>query len=163
MHDGCRTVRSIGDDSHGLGYERVDADPNASVLLATMDATGGWSATLRLRASEAEQLGLTTGQRLLDVGCGLGDAGLALAIGLGEDGELVGIDASGQMIAAARSRASGVPCPVRFSVGDAHTLEEPDNSFDAVRSERTLRSGFAIRKPRWRRWHVRRVPAVCCH
>lgn len=94
-----------------------------------MDATAGWSAIVRLRAWEVEQLGLTTGQRLLDVGCGLGDAGLALATGLGEDGELVGSDASGQMIAAARSRASGVSCPVRFSVGDAQALEEPDNSF----------------------------------
>jgi len=103
-----------------------------------MDATAGWSATVRLRAWEVEQLGLTTGQRLLDVGCGLGDAGLALATGLGDDGELVGIDASGQMIAAARSRAWGVPCPVRFTVGDAHALGEPDNGFDAVRSERTL-------------------------
>jgi SAM-dependent methyltransferase len=111
-----------------------------------MDATASWSATITLRAWEAEQLALTTGLRLLDVGCGLGEAGLALAAGLGEDGELVGIDASNQMIAAAaaaaaaraRSRVTGVMCPVRFSVGDAHALDEPDNSFDAVRSERTL-------------------------
>jgi SAM-dependent methyltransferase len=128
----------VGDDTHRLGYQRVDADPNAAVLLATMDATAGWSATLRLRAWEVQQLGLSAGQRLLDVGSGLGDAGLTLASGLGEDGELVGIDASAQMIAAARQRASGVRCRVRFSVGDAHTLEEPDNSFDAVRCERTL-------------------------
>ena len=32
------------DDTHGLGYVRVDADPNVSVLLATMDATAGWEA-----------------------------------------------------------------------------------------------------------------------
>src|SRR4051794_23210768 len=103
-----------------------------------MDATATWSATVRLRAWEAEHLGLSAGQRLLDVGCGLGDAGLTLATGVGEDGELVGIDASAQMIAAAQQRAAGVRCRVRFSVGDAHVLEEPDNSFDAVRCERTL-------------------------
>jgi len=128
----------VGDDTHQLGYERVDADPNAAVLLATMDATAGWSATIGLRAWEAQQLPLAAGQRLLDVGCGLGDAALTLATHLGEHGELVGIDASGQMIAAARQRAAGVRCRMRFSVGDAHRLEEPDNSFDAVRSERTL-------------------------
>ena len=48
---------------------------------------------------------LTPGQRLLDVGCGLGDAALALADDLGSDGEIVGIDASAEMIAGARSWA----------------------------------------------------------
>lgn len=31
-------------DTHRLGYRRIDDDPNVSVLLATMDATGGWDA-----------------------------------------------------------------------------------------------------------------------
>ncbi len=126
------------EETHGLGYKRVDADPNASVLLATMDATAGWPATLQLRAWEHEQLGLLRGQRLLDVGCGLGDAGLALARDLGDEGELVGVDVSSQMIAAAQSRAAGARCRVQFAVGDAGALEEPDDSFDAVRCERTL-------------------------
>ena len=60
-------------DTHGLGYGRVDDDPNAAVLLDAMDATGRWAATRRLRAWEREQLRLTPGERLLDVGCGLGD------------------------------------------------------------------------------------------
>ena len=93
-----------GDETHALGYERVDDDPNVSVLLETMEATGRWEATLQLRAWEREQLNLTPGQRLLDVGCGLGDAALALADDLGSDGEIVGIDASAEMIAGARSR-----------------------------------------------------------
>jgi hypothetical protein len=47
------------DETHALGYERVDDDPNVSVLLETMEATGRWEATLRLRAWEREQLNLT--------------------------------------------------------------------------------------------------------
>lgn len=128
----------MGDRTHDLGYDDVDADPNAAGLLANMDATGHWSSTVRLRAWEAEQLSLSSGQRLLDVGCGLGDACLALASSLGEDGEVAGIDASRQMITAASARATALSCRVRFSVGDAHALDEPDDSFDAVRSERTL-------------------------
>ncbi len=126
------------DETHALGYERVDHDPNVSVLLETMEATGLWEATLRLRAWEREQLNLTPGRRLLDVGCGLGDAGLALADDLGRDGEIVGIDASAEMIAGARSRARPARCRVRFTIGDALELAEPDSSFDAARSERTL-------------------------
>lgn len=132
-------MRAVASEAtHGLGYERVDADPNAPILLATMDATAGWSATVQLRAWEHDQLGLVPRQRLLDVGCGLGDAGLALARDLGNEGELIGVDVSSQMIAAARSRAPGARCRVRFSVGDAGALDEPDDSFDAVRCERTL-------------------------
>ena len=126
------------EDSHGLGYQRVDDDPNVDVLLATMDGTAGWDATLRLRAWERAHLGLARGERLLDVGCGLGEAALALAQDLGDGGEVVGIDVSEQMLRVARSNALGARCRVRFTVGDACSLDEPDDSFDAARSERTL-------------------------
>ena len=42
------------------------------------------------------------------------------------------------MLSVARERATGAVCPARFSVGDAVALDEPDRSFDAARSERTL-------------------------
>ena len=93
------------EDRHRLGYQRVDDDPNVDVLLATMDETAGWDATLRLRSWERAQLELGPGQRLLDVGCGLGEAALALAPDLGDSGEIVGIDASERMLRVARSSA----------------------------------------------------------
>lgn len=126
------------EDTHRLGYRRVDDDPHADVLIATMDGTARWDATLRLRSWERAHLGLTPGQRLLDVGCGLGEAALALAEDLGGDGELVGVDSSERMLQVARSNAAAAGCRVRFTVGDARSLDEPDGSFDAARSERTL-------------------------
>ncbi|MFP5488228.1 MAG: methyltransferase domain-containing protein [Acidimicrobiia bacterium] len=129
----------MGDDGqYGLGYGAVDDDANVSVLLSAMDATAGWEATRRLRAWEREQLGLTPGQRLLDLGCGLGDAALALGTDLGASGEIVGIDASAAMVAAARARARDAVCRTRFEVGDAAALDEPADSCDVVRCERTL-------------------------
>ena len=44
------------DETHALGYERVDDDPNVSILLGTMEGTGRWEATLRLRAWERKRL-----------------------------------------------------------------------------------------------------------
>jgi SAM-dependent methyltransferase len=126
------------EDTHGLGYQRVDDDPNVAVLLATMDGTAGWDATRRLRSWERDQLGLAPGQGLLDVGCGLGEAALVLAEDVGEHGAVVGIDVSEQMLRAARINARSARCRVRFAVGDASSLDEPDDSFDAARSERTL-------------------------
>jgi SAM-dependent methyltransferase len=126
------------DDTHGLGYQAVDEDPNVAVLVAAMEGTAGWDATRRLRAWERNRLALTIGQRLLDVGCGLGEAALALAEDLGDHGEVVGIDKSEQMLRVARSNARSARCAVRFALGDACSLDEPDNSFDVARSERTL-------------------------
>ena len=126
------------EDTHGLGYHRVDDDPNVDVLLATMDGTAGWDATLRLRSWERAHLGLAHGERLLDVGCGLGEAALGLAQDLGDGGEVVGVDVSERMLRVARSNAGAARCRVRFTVGDACSLDEPDDSFDAARSERTL-------------------------
>jgi hypothetical protein len=51
------------EETHGLGYERVDEDPNVEVLLATMDTTARWESTRRLRAGERQRLGLEHGQR----------------------------------------------------------------------------------------------------
>jgi len=125
-------------DAWGLGYDRVDDDENVPFLIATMEATSTWDSIRGLRGWERTHLGLRTGERLLDVGCGLGDAALTLAADLGATGEVVGIDASSAMLGVARARAGEAPCRVRFSVGNAMALDEPARSFDAVRSERTL-------------------------
>lgn len=125
-------------DRHRLGYQQVDRDPNVVALLATMEETARWDATVRLRSWEQRRLRLAHGERLLDVGCGLGEAALALAQDLGESGEVVGVDISESMLRVARSNAGSVGCRVRFTVGDACSLDEPDGAFDVARSERTL-------------------------
>lgn len=103
-----------------------------------MDATARWQATRHLRAWERRQLKLEEGQRLLDVGCGLGEAALTLAEDLGDTGEVVGVDISAEMLCVARSQTDASRGRVRFSVGDACALDEPNDYFDIVRSERTL-------------------------
>src|SRR4026207_413154 len=103
-----------------------------------MDEPGGWEAALRLRSWERAHLALAPGERLLDGGCGLGEAALGLALDLGEDGEVVGVDASENMLCVARSNAEAARCRVRFSIGDARSLAGADGYFDAARSERTL-------------------------
>ena len=107
--------------------------------LSTMDATAAWendAAAARLGAAAAEPRALVSG--FWNVGCGLGDAALALGAVLGTEGEVVGVDASAEMIAGAWSRARIARCRVRFAVGNALALDEPDDCFDVVRSERTL-------------------------
>jgi SAM-dependent methyltransferase len=116
----------------------VDDDPHLRVLVDNMDATARWEATTDLRTWEREQLRLLAGERLLDVGCGLGDAASVLAQDLGTAGEVVGIDASSSMLEVARARWDPAVCPADFAVGDALALGQPDRCFDVARSERML-------------------------
>jgi SAM-dependent methyltransferase len=125
-------------DPHGLGYGQVDHDQNVSFHVATMEMTSRWESIRSLRAWERAELRLRPGERLLDVGCGLGDTTLALADAVAPGGEVVGVDASRAMLAEARRRARDRADSVRFTVGDATRLDEPDASFDVVRCERTL-------------------------
>ena len=87
------------------GFTAVDAQPDATPLIAAMDATATFPAVRQLRAHERERLALRPGDRLLDVGCGLGDVAMALAPEVAPGGEVVGVDASEAMLDVARRRA----------------------------------------------------------
>jgi SAM-dependent methyltransferase len=125
-------------DAVDLGYARVDAQPDPGAMVAGMEAIARWPAVQRLRRWERGHLALQPGDRLLDIGCGTADVTYALAADVAPGGEVVGIDASEAMIAAARRRAPSAPAPVRLVLGDARDLDEPDGSFAAVRAERVL-------------------------
>jgi ubiquinone/menaquinone biosynthesis C-methylase UbiE len=59
------------------------------------------------------------GQRVLDIGCGFGDTSQRIAALVGEDGEVVGVDAAARFIETARREASEVGTQnVRFEVAD---------------------------------------------
>ena len=68
------------------------------------------------------------GRAVLDFGCGIGRAAIALAP---HAGRVVGIDISGGMIAQARERAAGL-ANASFEVNDGSALPLPDAAFDLV-------------------------------
>lgn len=71
-------------------------------------------------------------RRVLDVGCGTGSTTLAVAGRLGAQGECLGVDISGPMIACARSRASQAEGRVRFVEGDAQSYAFSPDAFDLI-------------------------------
>ena len=79
------------------------------------------------------------GDRVLDVGCGLGQEALRLAQRTGSQGHVTGIDANPAMIAEARRRSEDGDLPVTFEIGDAQSIALPDGTFDICRTERVLR------------------------
>src|SRR6185369_13933642 len=78
-------------------------------------------------------VGAKPGRQLLDVACGPGLPALALAERVGPGGEIVAVDVSPQMLAAAEARArrAGI-ANVTFREMDAESLDARDGSFDGV-------------------------------
>jgi SAM-dependent methyltransferase len=76
--------------------------------------------------------GIGPGQRVLDVGSGVGDVALLVARLVGPTGEVVGIDRDGVALAKARSRAAEVGLSnIRFIESDVSTIPAGP-PFDAV-------------------------------
>lgn len=69
------------------------------------------------------------GERILEIGCGNGAVARAVARGVPDIRELVAVDASTEMIAAAGQQMKD-GLPITFRVADAHQLPFPDSSFD---------------------------------
>jgi ubiquinone/menaquinone biosynthesis C-methylase UbiE len=86
-----------------------------------------------------EERPVGVGDRVLDVGCGLGHELQRLAPLVGPHGRLLGVDVSPAMVVEARRRAAALELPIAFEFGDAHALELPDESFDLCRAVRVLR------------------------
>ncbi|KAF2309103.1 hypothetical protein GH714_000501 [Hevea brasiliensis] len=82
------------------------------------------------------KLDLKPGQKVLDVGCGIGGGDFYMAENFGV--EVVGIDLSINMILFALERATGLKCTVKFEVADCTKKTYPDNTFDVIYSRDTI-------------------------
>jgi demethylmenaquinone methyltransferase/2-methoxy-6-polyprenyl-1,4-benzoquinol methylase len=85
----------------------------------------------RWRERAADLAEVEVGDRVLDVACGTGDLALELARRVGETGEVVGCDFSGEMLELARAKASAVG-NVRFEWANALGLPYDDDAFAAA-------------------------------
>lgn len=79
----------------------------------------------------AEHLDSLRNGRVLEVGCGQG-VGVELLLDRFGAGEVVGIDLDPKMIRRARKRLRHRADKVEINMGDACSIDEPDESFDAV-------------------------------
>jgi ubiquinone/menaquinone biosynthesis C-methylase UbiE len=77
---------------------------------------------------------LEPGQPVLDVGCGTGSLAIAAKRCVGPAGRVDGMDASPEMIARARKKASKAGLDVSFTHGVVEELPFPDGQFDVVLS-----------------------------
>ncbi len=88
-----------------------------------------WPMTLRL----VDALELSPGDRVLDVGCGIGDPAVALAQKIGPAGRVLAIDPAAEMIDTASSRAKSLALSnMDFKIAAVEEIDFPPASFDAI-------------------------------
>jgi ubiquinone/menaquinone biosynthesis C-methylase UbiE len=93
-----------------------------------------------IKSHSYEQMAITSGDRVLDVGCGPGIDVVGLANRVTTGGLAVGIDHDSEMITEAKTLAEsqGIADTVEFITHDVATLPFDDNYFDSCRSERVF-------------------------
>ncbi|WP_320065571.1 SAM-dependent methyltransferase [Micromonospora sp. RTGN7] len=118
----------------------------------TFDETSLEDATNRLTDKLSGLLTIEPGDRLLDLGCGIGEPAIKLATA--HDIEVVGVSISERQVQRANDRvaSAGLAGRLSFQLADAMELPFPDESFDIVWALESLHH-----MPD--RWHVLRQVA----
>lgn len=110
-------------------FARLDRFERIAALGMSSMHPGGMAATHRL----IKETGLKAGDRLLDVGCGVGQTACLLAGRYGAD--VTGVDRKPGMVHRARERAAALGAKATFLEGDAYDLAFPDGTFDLLFAE----------------------------
>src|SRR5215467_13700368 len=113
---------SNGSSDYALGYTNAEHDRliRQSTLIAPL--------TERL----FREAGIGTGQRVLDLGSGLGDVSMAVARLVGPSGKVIGVERDANSISRARERVAAVGFRnVSFAQADVTDLPD-DEPLDAV-------------------------------
>jgi ubiquinone/menaquinone biosynthesis C-methylase UbiE len=116
-------------------FARPDTAPD--YLIDFLDFLDNQPGIQSLRAAVAKRLRLSAGQRVLDLGCGIGGATFPLAEITGSAGLAAGVDINAPLLEVASRRAAG-RSELQFRIGDACAIPYPDGFFDAAQTERVF-------------------------
>ncbi|MFV2091629.1 MAG: methyltransferase domain-containing protein [Hyphomicrobiales bacterium] len=117
-------------------FQSIDDLPPDSLqkIIDRLEFRGADAVFVKMRDTYLGKIDLASCKRILDIGCGTGVITRALAQRSDFKGKIVGIDFSRALIDAARNfaRQEGLSKRIEFRVGNSHSLDELDNSYDLV-------------------------------
>lgn len=117
-------------------FDNVDATGEQAMFFAFLDRVEVLPDIVRRRERSYDLLRLQSGQRAIDVGCGLGTAARDIAARVAPDGHAIGFDLSAAMIAEARRRAATLGAAATFQEASVEALPVETGSIHAYRAER---------------------------
>jgi ubiquinone/menaquinone biosynthesis C-methylase UbiE len=117
-------------------FDNVDATGEQAMFFAFLDRVEVLPDVVRRRQRSYDLLRLQSGQRAVDVGCGLGTATRDIAARIAPEGQAIGIDLSAAMIAEARRRAAALGVAATFQEASVDALPVGTGTIQAYRAER---------------------------
>ena len=117
-------------------FEAMDASKELQAYIDILDVFDGLPGIQALKKAAIERCQIREGMWILDAGCGTGLETVRLARLVGSSGNVIGLDASRNLLAEASRRVQGSRLPIEYREGDVHKLPFPDNYFDVARAER---------------------------
>jgi ubiquinone/menaquinone biosynthesis C-methylase UbiE len=121
------------------GFSDVDRSSNPHALVAYLDWTNTDSFVRASKRKAVEALAPNAGERILDVGCGLGHIALDVVRFMGGTGRVTAIDNSEIMVREARRRMNDENGEgVAVVVGNAHHMSFNSHTFDGCLIINTL-------------------------
>lgn len=126
-------------DSFASGFAAVDGAGDANSFVSYLDLVHSMPFFRECKRRSYQNLEIRPGATVLEIGCGNGVDATNLAGMTGPEGRVIGIDVSSTMLAAARARNNGSSImQPGYLLCDAERLAFPDQTFDAVRTDRVL-------------------------
>ena|SRR5918994_149407 len=110
-------------------FEAMDASKELQAYINILDVFDGLSGIQALKKAAIARCQIREGMSILDAGCGTGLETVRLARLVGSSGNVIGLDASRNLLAEASRRAQGSRLPIEYREGDIHQLPFPDNYF----------------------------------
>ncbi len=120
------------------GFQQVTQSASEQFFLEFLDRADTLAFVKEAQGHMRTLLDVRPGQRILDVGCGLGHEAQRIARLVGPGGAVVGVDKSAALVAEAQRRSKLLDLPLTFETGDALALDFANNTFDHCRMERVL-------------------------
>ena len=121
-------------------FTNIDASGDPYVLVKNLEDINRQSAIKNYKRQSFDLLEASSGQSIIDIGCGIGEDTRRLADTVGPLGHALGIDKSSAMIDEAQRRfgSGDLGQSLSFRVCAAEKLPFPDSSFDRALVDRTL-------------------------
>lgn len=110
-------------------------DTSAAFFIDFLEFLDNHESVKKTRNRSNQALNICAGQKVLDVGCGIGGATIPIAEITGPTGLSAGVDLSSAMIEHAIKRSAN-RSGIEFRISDACSVPYPDGFFDSARSER---------------------------
>jgi SAM-dependent methyltransferase len=127
------TTEKMGSQSSWRNSGSLD-EQQAREHAARLELRAGAESEIAAREEYVRLLGVSPGERVLDVGCGSGAATRTLAQRVGPNGRVTGLDPSSALLKIARGlvEKAGLDGLIELREGDCRALPFPEASFDAV-------------------------------